>query len=64
MSDQLLTISEFANALRVKDSCVRRWVGQRKVATVHVGRLLRIPRSEVDRIISQGTTPAVKVRST
>ena len=43
----LLTIPEFAAVLRVRPSCVRRWVGERKIETVRVGRLVRIPRTEV-----------------
>lgn len=62
-SCDLLTIKEFANALRLKPSCVRRWVGERKITIVHVGRLVRIPRTEVARIISEGTQPASKARS-
>ena len=51
----LLTIPEFAAALRIKPSCVRRWVRERKVTTVHVGRLVRIPSIEVSRIVREGT---------
>jgi excisionase family DNA binding protein len=58
----LLTIPEFASTLRVKPSCVRRWVGERKITIVHVGRLVRIPRSEVTRIITEGTCSAATAR--
>ena len=57
-NSRLLTIPEFAAALRVKPSCVRRWVGESKITFVHVGRLVRIPASEVERIISLGMHPA------
>jgi excisionase family DNA binding protein len=59
----LLTIPEFATALRVKPSCVRRWVGERKITVVHVGRLVRIPCSEVTRIITDGTRQAARARA-
>jgi len=52
---ELLTIPEFAAALRVQPSCIRRWVGERKIETVRVGRLVRIPKSELQRVISTGT---------
>lgn len=58
----LLTVPEFAFALRVQPSCVRRWVAERKIATVRVGRLVRIPSAEVDRIIREGTRTAAKTR--
>ena len=57
-SNQLLTVTEFAAPLRVKDSCVRRWIRERKVTVVKVGRLVRIPASEVERIINKGTRSA------
>jgi excisionase family DNA binding protein len=56
----LLTVEEFATLLRVKNSCVRRWVGEQKITIVHIGRLVRIPRSEVTRIVSEGTRRAKK----
>jgi excisionase family DNA binding protein len=57
----LLTVQEFATALTVKPACVRRWIGERKITIVHVGRLVRIPRSEVARIVTEGTRRATKV---
>jgi excisionase family DNA binding protein len=58
--NRLLTVTEFATALRVKPSCIRRWIREEKVTTVHVGRLVRIPATEVGRIISHGTHPATR----
>lgn len=60
---RLLTIPEFASSLRIKSSCVRRWIREEKVTTVHVGRLVRIPASEVERIVSIGTRLAATGRS-
>ena len=60
MSDTsgLLTVTEFAGALRIKPSCVRRWIREAKVTVVHVGRLVRIPSEEVTRIVQAGTRRA------
>jgi excisionase family DNA binding protein len=55
---ELLTIPEFAAQMRIKQSCVRRWIREQKVTTVHVGRLVRIPSAEVARIIRDGTRVA------
>lgn len=63
MSENLLTIPEFAASLRVRPSCIRRWISESKVTFVHVGRLVRIPASEVERIISAGTHRATTSRS-
>lgn len=54
----LLTISEFASALRIQPSCVRRWIREEKITVVHVGRLVRVPSTEVQRLIREGTRQA------
>jgi excisionase family DNA binding protein len=58
MESQLLTVEEFAKALRVQPSCARRWIAEKKIEIIHVGRLVRIPAAEVTRIISQGRQAA------
>jgi len=54
----LLRVTEFASQLNVTVACVRRWVLLRKIQVVHVGRLVRIPAAELERIIHDGTVPA------
>ena len=55
-SDQLtlLTIEETAARLRVTPSCIRRWVLEQRITTTRIGRLVRIPETEVQRIIEDG----------
>jgi excisionase family DNA binding protein len=61
MSEQrLLRVGEFAASLRITPACVRRWIRERKISIVHVGRLVLIPAAEIDRIIKEGTKAAVK----
>lgn len=55
---RLLTVNEFAQALGVTVSCARRWVLERKIATTRLGRLVRIPSSECECLIDEGTRPA------
>jgi excisionase family DNA binding protein len=55
--DELLKIEDFAEALSVKPSCIRRWILERRITTVKVGRLVRIPSSEVGRIVQSGLRP-------
>ena len=55
----LLSVPEFANALRVKPSCIRRWILLRKITTVKVGRLIRIPSWEIARLVKKGIRPAM-----
>jgi excisionase family DNA binding protein len=57
-SNYLLTIPEFATALRLKPSCIRRWIGESKITVVKVGRLVRIPATEIERIVNKGTRSA------
>jgi len=56
--NELLTIPEFADKMRIKPSCARRWIRERKITFVHVGRLVRIPATEVVRLIQVGTKQA------
>jgi excisionase family DNA binding protein len=54
----LLTVPEFAAALHVTVACVRRWVLERRITTIRVGRLVRISPEEYQRIVDQGLVPA------
>ena len=56
--NKLLSIPEFAGLLGVTHSCVRRWVLERRVGVVKVGRLVRIPMAEFERIVTEGTRKA------
>jgi excisionase family DNA binding protein len=54
---QLLTSKQFAYAIGVTEACVRRWTLLRKIKVVKLGRLVRIPRVEVQRLIDEGAIP-------
>jgi excisionase family DNA binding protein len=56
-NNELLRIEDFAAALRVKPACIRRWILERRITSVKVGRLVRIPSSEVGRIVEKGLRP-------
>jgi len=58
MNEKLMSIPQFAELLGVTHSCVRRWVLERRVGFVKVGRLVRIPITEFDRIVAEGTRMA------
>ena len=60
----LLTVDNFAAALGVSRACIRRWVLERRITTIKVGRrLVRIPAREVDRILRVGLRPAKASRT-
>lgn len=55
---KLLNIPEFAALLGVTPSCIRRMIFERRISIVKVGRLVRIPQTEFDRIVAEGTRVA------
>jgi excisionase family DNA binding protein len=55
---ELLDVNEFAESLGVTVACIRRWILERRIAIVKVGRLVRIPATEAVRIIDAGQRPA------
>jgi excisionase family DNA binding protein len=58
----LLSVPEFASALNVTVACARRWILERKITTVKLGRLIRVPRTEVERLVASGLRPARPAR--
>ena len=57
--NNLLKVPEFAAALNITVACARRWLLERKISSVKVGKkLVRIPASEAQRIIDEGLRPA------
>ncbi|MGD0009344.1 MAG: helix-turn-helix domain-containing protein [Terriglobia bacterium] len=56
--DRLLSVPQFAVPLGVTQACVRRWLLERRITFTKIGRLVRIPASEVDRLIAEGLHPA------
>lgn len=60
--NQLLTSKQFAYAIGVSEACVRKWTLERTIKVVRLGRLVRIPRTEVQRLIDEGAVPARSAR--
>jgi excisionase family DNA binding protein len=57
-NSQMLTVFEAAKSLAVKPQTVRLWAAQRKIACVRLGRSVRIPATEISRLVTLGYTPA------
>ncbi len=56
---RLLRVSEAAELLAVRESTVRAWLLKRRLGKVRVGRrAVRIPFTEIDRLIAEGSVPA------
>jgi excisionase family DNA binding protein len=54
----LLTVTEFADLLRLKPSTIRAWTSQNRIPFVKVGRLVRIRRSDAEAYIASQVVPA------
>lgn len=58
--NRLLDVSECAQRLGLKKSTIRRWIFERKIACVKLGKSVRIPEGEVDRLIRRGERPVIE----
>jgi excisionase family DNA binding protein len=56
-----LTVKEAAKTLNLSVACLRSWMAARKVAYLKLGRAIRIPASEIKRLVAASTVPALKV---
>lgn len=60
---RLLTVEQAAERLGIKPSTIRSWILRReRLEIVKVGRLVRIPESAIDDLISGNTIPPRKRR--
>jgi len=55
---KLLTIREAAERTNNRESTWRSWVLKRRVLIVKIGRSVRIPETEIERLVKEGTIPA------
>jgi excisionase family DNA binding protein len=56
------TVSEAAKELALSVHTIRAWVAARRIAHIRLGRAIRIPASEIRRVIDENTVPAIKER--
>jgi len=59
---RLLSITEAAEQLGLAPVTLRAWIARRKIASIRLGRSVRIDSNEIDRMIDSGTTPAMTER--
>lgn len=60
---KLLTLEQAAARLGLRPVTLRMWASARKIARVKIGRCVRIPESEITKIIERGLIPALSERS-
>jgi len=53
----MLTVRETAERLGLRECTIRAWLAARKLSFVRLGRAVRIPESEVSRLIETNTVP-------
>jgi excisionase family DNA binding protein len=58
----MLTVRQASERLGLRESTLRAWIAQRRIGVVRLGRAVRIPSEEVDRLITENTIPARKPR--
>lgn len=57
-SKVLLSVPAMADALSLSTNTIRAWLAKGKITHVKLGRAVRIPASEADRLISEGMEEA------
>lgn len=57
MSENLLKIPEFADRVKMTEQWVGRRVRRGDIQAIRLGKYVRIPESEVERLLSEGTPP-------
>jgi len=55
---KLLKVPEAAAMLALSHKTVWQWIGERRIEVVRLGRAVRVPVSEIERLVEEGTTPA------
>jgi excisionase family DNA binding protein len=61
--NEMLTCEQAAARLGLKVATLRAWVARRRVGYSKLGRSVRIPAAEVERLIASGFVPALPERA-
>jgi excisionase family DNA binding protein len=59
---RMVSVRQAAEELGLSVACVRKWIAERRMEYVRLGRAIRVPGSEIDRLIAEGTIPAKGLR--
>jgi excisionase family DNA binding protein len=54
----LNTVEQAAEKLGLAEATVRAWMAQRRIEYIKLGRAVRVPESEIERLIAAGTVPS------
>ena len=56
------TVAQTAEELGLSQSTIRAWIGQRRIGFVRLGRAVRIPADEIERLVERGFVPPIHER--
>jgi excisionase family DNA binding protein len=56
--DELFRVRDAARPLGIEEKTLRVWMASGKIGFVRLGRSVRVPLSEINRVISSGFQPA------
>lgn len=59
-SASLRTVEEAAEEMRLSPHTIRAWIASRRLGHVRLGRAIRVPSSEIQRLLERGTVPATR----
>jgi excisionase family DNA binding protein len=54
--DEFLTVAEVAAVLKLNQQAVRNWIDQGSLPALHVGRRVRVQRSDFEALLERGRT--------
>jgi excisionase family DNA binding protein len=54
------TVNQTAEELGLSPATLRAWIRERRIGFIRLGRAVRIPASEIRRLIERGTVPAIR----
>jgi len=55
---RMLTVREASQRLGLREATIRSWIAQRRLAHLKLGRAVRLPEAEIERIIERSLIPA------
>ena len=54
---QLRTVRQASRLLEISPHTLRAWIAMRKIGVVRLGRSVRVPQAEIDRLMDAGWIP-------
>lgn len=61
-TQKLLTVNQAAELLGLAPVTLRSWISLRRIGVVRLGRAVRIPQAEIERLVERNTVPAHEPR--